>query len=175
MKSFVDQGKNVPLDMICQLLINALIANPSNVSLKKSYNIHNRCTQDSEIYMYIFAQICSNFILNLELSCRRFPKRGRSVHLLWDPCMWGSERSILRLLTRDLHSASFRSQLRPLWRQHWSYHQAFRNLPRKKLARHWLLRAIQQGSPHRRQPWRPRYLRWHQTCNASPDFLHYWT
>lgn len=30
MKSFVDQGKNVPLDMICQLLINALIANPSN-------------------------------------------------------------------------------------------------------------------------------------------------
>ena len=49
MKSFVDQGKNVPLDMICQLLINALIANPSNVSLKKSYNIHNRCTQDSEI------------------------------------------------------------------------------------------------------------------------------
>lgn len=30
LKSFVDAGKNAPLELVCQLLINALIANPSN-------------------------------------------------------------------------------------------------------------------------------------------------
>mgnify|MGYP000630851582 CR=1 FL=1 len=32
LKQFVDQGKNTPLELTVQLLINALIANPSQVS-----------------------------------------------------------------------------------------------------------------------------------------------
>jgi len=32
LKQFVEQGKNAPLELTVQLLINALIANPSEVS-----------------------------------------------------------------------------------------------------------------------------------------------